>query len=96
VSLNGSQVLTNFDPYAAAGGQNMAVTQIFNSISPVGGMITLNFAQGAVNNPEVMAIQIIPQPATATFTSTSTPTLTPTATPTSSGKMRAARFPSGK
>jgi len=84
VSINGATELTNFDIYATAGGQNKAVTEIYNNISPSGGTITINFAPGAVNNPEVNAIQIIPMPATATSTPTQTHTATLTSTYTAS------------
>ena len=36
VSINGTQVLTNFDIYAAAGGMNIAVQRTFPSPSPMG------------------------------------------------------------
>ncbi len=82
VSINGSTVLTNFDIFTAAGGQNKAVDELFNNIAPSGGTITITFGPAAVNNAMVSSIQIIPQstaPPTATPTHTPVP---PTATPT--------------
>ncbi|MBP7792882.1 MAG: rhamnogalacturonan lyase [Candidatus Goldbacteria bacterium] len=85
VSINGTQVLTNFDIYAAAGGANIAIDEVFNNIQPVGGVITLQFGPASIDGAKVCAIQIIPQPATPTVTRTrtATPTWTRTATRTS-------------
>jgi hypothetical protein len=77
VSVNGTQVLTNFDIFATAGGQDKAIDEVFNNIAPSGGVITITFGPASADNAEVQAIQIIPQPATAT------PTLTFSKTPTS-------------
>lgn len=85
VSINGNTVLTNFDIYAAAGGANKGVDEVFNSISGNGGAVTITLGPASVDNAKVDAIQIIPQPATLTNTSTMTAskTLTATSTPTS-------------
>ncbi|MBP7792879.1 MAG: hypothetical protein KA120_07450 [Candidatus Goldbacteria bacterium] len=93
VSINGTQVLTNFDIYAAAGGGNIAIDRIFNNITPSGGTITIQFGPAGTDNAKICAIQIIPQPVTPTVTRmrtmtftgtrTGTPTWTRTATGTS-------------
>jgi len=75
VSINGTQVLTNFDIFATAGAVNKAVDKAFNNISPVSGTITLNFGPASVDNAVIQAIQIIPQSqVTVTPTFTNTPT----------------------
>lgn len=73
VSLNGTQVLSNFDIYRQAGG-NAALDEVFNNVSPSGGIIALQFngTSSTDTNAVVEAIQIIPMP------STPTPTFTPT------------------
>ncbi len=73
-SINGTQVLTNFDIFASAGGANIALDKVFNNISPANGTITLNFGPASVDNACIQAIQIIPQGIV---------TVTPTATATS-------------
>jgi len=85
VSVNGTQVLTNFDIFTTTGGQNRAIDEVFNNIAPSGGVITISFGPASVDNAVVMAIQIIPQPATATATSTFSMTATNTFTSTNTG-----------
>jgi hypothetical protein len=91
VSINGTQVLTNFEIFAAAGGMNRAIDRVFNNIAPnAAGQIVIQFASTAASpdkNSKVNALQVIPQPGapTLTPTRTSTPlsaTSTPTRTPT--------------
>lgn len=84
VLVNGTTVLTNFDIYAAAGGQNKAIDEVFNNIAPTGGVITIQLGPASADNAEVNAIQIIAQPATATPTPTfsKTATMTFTSSPT--------------
>ena len=82
VYINGAVVLTNYDIFADAGGQNVAVDKVFNNISPVGGNITIQFGPASVNNAKVNAIQIIPAPSTPTYTPTPTATATFTASVT--------------
>ena len=78
VSIDGTQVLTNFDIFAAAGGAKKAVDEVFDNIAPSGGVITLQFGPASLDNAKVDAIQIIPEPATPTYTLTPTRTFTPT------------------
>lgn len=58
VAINGTTVLTNFDPYVAAGGQYVAVDRTFNVNST--GAITINFTKGSADFPNVTAIKIVP------------------------------------
>jgi len=81
VSINGNTALTNFDIFKTAGGQNMALDEVFNNIAPSGGAITIQFGPASVDNAMVDAIQILPMPSTPTFTPTVyVPTNTPTST----------------
>jgi arabinoxylan arabinofuranohydrolase len=87
LSINGTQVLTNFDIYASAGAAGKALDRVFNNIAPSNGVITIQFGTASVDNAKVDAIQIIPQPV---ITPTATPTtpvptntpITPSPTPT--------------
>jgi len=84
VSINGNTVLTNFDIFKSAGGQNIALDEVFNNIAPSSGAISIQFGPASADNAMVDAIQIIPMPSTPTRTPTVTATftLTKTATPT--------------
>jgi len=77
VSINGQQVLSNFDIYAAAGGANKAVVEAFPATADTNGQITLQFTS-VQDNAKVDGIEIL-----AGSSSTPTPTPTPAATPTS-------------
>ncbi|HET6323495.1 MAG TPA: malectin domain-containing carbohydrate-binding protein [Planctomycetaceae bacterium] len=59
VSINGSQVLTNFDVLAAAGGLNKATVQQFTAVANANGQILLNFAstkyEAQINGIEVLS-----------------------------------------
>jgi hypothetical protein len=84
VSINGNQVLTNFDIFTDAGGENVADDKVFNNIQPSNGQIVIQLGPASVNNAKISAIQIIPQPPTptATYTNSPTKTVTNTVTPT--------------
>jgi hypothetical protein len=58
VVANGTQVLTNFDIYAAAGGQYKAVVVQFNVTADSNGKITLQFLPGAADEPKVNGIEV--------------------------------------
>jgi large repetitive protein len=59
VSINGTQVLTNFDIFAAAGNANFTATvQSFANIAPVNGQIVIAFSNGAHDQPMVNGIEI--------------------------------------
>ena len=58
VLINGSQVLTNYDVYAAAGGQFKAVQKSFTTTANSNGQIVIQFSPGAVQNPMVSGIAV--------------------------------------
>lgn len=59
VSINGTQVLPNFDIFAAAGNASFtAVVQTFPNITPVNGQIVIAFTNGAHDQPMVNGIEI--------------------------------------
>ncbi len=58
VLINGTQVLTNYDVYAAAGGQFMAVEKSFTATANSSGQIVIQFSPGAIQNPMVSGIVI--------------------------------------
>ena len=59
VAINGSQVLSNFDIFAQAGGANVALDQSF-TVNVSGGSINIQFSRGAADLPQVNAIDIEP------------------------------------
>lgn len=59
VAINGSQVLTNFDVFAQAGGENIALDKTF-PVTVSGGMITIQFSNGSSDSPLVNAIDVEP------------------------------------
>jgi hypothetical protein len=83
VSINGSQVLTNFDIFATAGGEYKAVVEQFSATASGSGSITIQFVT-VTDNAQVNGLEILAAgSSTPTPTPTSTPTPTPTSTPTS-------------
>jgi hypothetical protein len=74
VSINGQQVLTNFDILATAGAEYKAVVEQFNATASSGGSITIQFTT-VVDNAQVNGIEVLGG-------GSSTPTPTPTSTPT--------------
>jgi chitodextrinase len=62
VLFNGTTALSAFDIFAAAGGQNKAVAQSFNTNATAGGQISIQFIKGTggVENPKVCGIAIAP------------------------------------
>ena len=57
VSINGTQVLSNFDIVAAAGGAFTAIDKTFPT-TVVNGAITIQFTAGSADLPKISAIQI--------------------------------------
>lgn len=57
VSINGTQVLTNFDVFAAAGGQDMAIAEQFAATANAQGQIVLQFVS-VKDNAEINGIEI--------------------------------------
>ncbi len=62
VFINGTQVLTNFDIYAAAGGPDKAIAEIFTTQADGHGRIVIQFEQGPANYPKVSGIEIFALP----------------------------------
>ena len=64
MSLNSASVLTNFDIYAAAGGQNVAITRQFYTQANGSGLIELQTQLGTTSagdlNPTVSGIELAP------------------------------------
>jgi len=58
VAINGTNVLSAFDIFAAAG-QNKALVREFNATSNASGQIVVAFSQGGADNPSVAAIEIV-------------------------------------
>jgi hypothetical protein len=73
VSINGQQVLTNFDIIAAAGGTNKAVVKQFTATANASGTISMQFTS-VVDQAQINGIEIL-----------SGTSSTPTPTPTSGG-----------
>jgi len=63
VSINGTQVLTNFDIFAAAGGEFIANAQSFTATANTSGQIVIAFTT-VVNNVLVAGIEVTPGGAT--------------------------------
>ena len=59
VSINGTQVLTNFDIVAAAGGKDKAVVETFPATADGNGQVTVSFRQGAADSPLVNGIEVL-------------------------------------
>jgi len=55
--INGTQVLTDFDVFATAGGEDIAVVEQFNAVANSSGQIVLQFVS-VVDNAEVDGIEI--------------------------------------
>ncbi len=60
VAINGTNVLSNFDIFAAAGAEFKAVDKTFTVKSS--GKITIQFTTGSAGNPLVNAIQVVASP----------------------------------
>jgi hypothetical protein len=76
VSINNTTVLSSFDIYAAAGGQNIGITRAFTTTADSSGQIVIQFAS-VTENPKINGISI--QAGTAPTpgpTNVSTPTPT--------------------
>ncbi len=57
VFINGTEVLTNFDIYATAGGSDIANVQQF-TVTPLNGNITIAFTTGAYDLPTIKGIEL--------------------------------------
>ncbi len=58
VSINGKQVLTNFDIVAAAGGGLKAIVENFSATANGSGQIVVSFTNGSVNQPMANGIEV--------------------------------------
>lgn len=82
VDINGARVLSAFDIYAQAGGNNRALVREFSANTNASGQIVIAFSS-VVDNAKVNGIEILSQDsATITPTRTGTVTIPPTATNT--------------
>ncbi len=59
VSVNGQQVLTNFDIYAVAGHENTAVIKQFPTTADASGNVTVAFTFGNTDQPEIAGIEVL-------------------------------------
>jgi hypothetical protein len=59
VSINGKQVLTNFDIFATAGAANTAIVKTFGAIANKSGNIVISFTKGAYGLPKISGIEIL-------------------------------------
>jgi Malectin domain len=59
VAIQGTQVLTNFDVSGSVG-LDTALDKTFTATVGSNGTLTIDFSQGAANNPIINAIQIVP------------------------------------
>jgi poly(3-hydroxybutyrate) depolymerase len=84
VSINGTNVLSSFDIYASAGGQNKAIARTFTTTANSSGQVVIGFT-AQTENPKVNGITVAGGGVGPTPTPTGTPTGTPTATATASG-----------
>ena len=64
-SINGTQVLTNFDIFATAGGEFKAVAESFTATASSAGAVTIQFVT-VKDNAQVNGIEITPPAAAAT------------------------------
>ena len=59
VLINGAQVLTNFDVFATAGGEDIAIVKSFNATASASGTIAIQFTTGASDLPKVSGIEVV-------------------------------------
>ncbi len=59
VTINGVQVLTNFDIIAAAGGTEKAVVQQFPTVANANGQVVIQFSIGSADQPKISGIEIV-------------------------------------
>jgi beta-glucanase (GH16 family) len=59
VFINGVQVLTNFDIFATAGGENIAVIKQYSVMPKANGMISIAYSNGAVDDAKSSGIEIV-------------------------------------
>ncbi|MGD0591270.1 MAG: malectin domain-containing carbohydrate-binding protein [Bacteroidota bacterium] len=69
VSINGTTVLSNFDIYATAGGQNKAIAQTFSTTANSSGQVVIQFTT-VTQSPKINGITVAGGGTTASSTST--------------------------
>ena len=57
VTINGTSVLSGFDIYAAAGGQNRAIARTFTTTANSSGQVVIQFISGT-ENPKINGITV--------------------------------------
>ncbi|MBN2738873.1 MAG: hypothetical protein JXR70_17965, partial [Spirochaetales bacterium] len=82
VTINNTEVLTSFDIYASAEGQNKGISQIFITTADTSGQIVIEFST-VTENPKINGISIA-----SGIGPTNAPTAEPTPTPENSGFQR--------
>jgi beta-glucanase (GH16 family) len=65
VTINSTQVLTNFDVYAASGGQNRAIVKEYTFTPNGSGQIVVAYTAGTADQPKSSGIEVILPPPTA-------------------------------
>jgi hypothetical protein len=75
VTINGTQVLTNFDILAAAGGKFRAVTRTFAATADANGQIRIGLARGDANEAKLSGLEVLPPSAGSVSASVSGATL---------------------
>ena len=61
VLINGTTVPTNFDVFAAAGGEDIAIVKSFTTTASSSGTISIQFAVDAADLPKVSGMELISQ-----------------------------------
>jgi Malectin domain/Pectate lyase superfamily protein len=72
VAINGNQILSNFDVFAAAG-YKAGTSRAFTATANGSGQIVIAFSKGTADNPFISGIEIISPQSGPTATPTSTP-----------------------
>ncbi|MBI5031942.1 MAG: DUF4038 domain-containing protein [Chloroflexi bacterium] len=80
VAINGAQVLSEFDVFAAAGAANKAVIREFAVVANSSGQIIVTISNGSLDNAKINGIEVVGGTIAPTNTPTNTPP--PTSTPT--------------
>lgn len=65
VFINGTQVLTNFDIFASAGGKFRALTRSFSATAEANGQISIALTEGASNEAKLSGVEVLPPAASA-------------------------------
>jgi Malectin domain len=77
VSVNGNQVLSNFDVFANAG-YKVGISRAFSTTANGNGQIVIAFSKGTADNPFISGIEILSSSSVTATPSPNTPTPVPT------------------